>query len=125
MGTVIGVPKSAITVHSYRGGNGPLIRWSCDVSNFRDPIGQKQFKHLNGKNEQVREFVAKDPRVKLVIEEFCALAHVVIKEANEPYVSFGVYDRHGLYIAPAIVEMLVEALRAEGFQVYTQHHEVK
>lgn len=119
-------PGASITVHSYRNnGYAPLIRWTCDASNFRDPIGQKQFKYLNGKSESVRDFVAKDPRVKVVIEEFCALAHVVIKEANERYVSFGVSDRHGLYIAPAIVEMLADALRTEGFQVYVQHHEIK
>lgn len=123
---IVQQPSSSITVHSYRGNaNVPLVRWSVDVSNYRDPIGQKHFKHLNGKSEVVREFVAKDPRVKVVIEEFCTIAHVTIKEAKESYVSFGLYDRHGLYIAPAIAEMLVEALRAEGFQVYAQHHEIK
>lgn len=94
------------------------------MDNLRDPFGQKELRLLNGRNQQVQEFLAQDPRVKIIIEEFCALIYTYIVQARDNYVSIGIHDRHGCHIAPALVEMLAKALRDERFTVQVTHHEL-
>lgn len=120
------VISHTVAVHSFGTKNPkpPIIRFRIGVDNLRDPYGQPSLRLLNGRHKEVQEFLAIDPRVKVIIDEMCALTYSYIVQGRDQYVSIGIHDRHGMHISPALVEMLAAALRQDGFTVIVHHHEL-
>ena len=132
--------KPSIGVYSYptKGLSGVTAQFEFDVSGFRDPAGQKQFKGrtklseagslvpLNGVDSEVYEWVAKDPRIPAIIGDCRILAEDQIRpkadgKALSVWLSLSFKDYHGIWIAPAVAELVANALSDDGFNIVVHH----
>jgi len=118
-----------ITLHSFGDvtANKPAVQYLIDVRTLRDPVGQKKFvdADLDGTNKEVKNFVMEDERVVAITEECRNLVYSLVNSANVPYVSVGFLDYHGRWIAPAVCELVADALDEAGFPCSVSHHELE
>ena len=115
----------------------PVGQFEFDVSKFRDPAGQVQFRlqelkeaGINGTTPEVRDWVAKDRRVPIIISECRLLAEDLIspKTDGKPisaWLSFSFVDTHGKWIAPAVAELVANHLSDAGFNILVHHAGLK
>ena len=102
-------------------------QFEFDVSNFRDPAGQKQFSQApNGLAKEVVEWVRQDRRVPIIVKDCILLAEDLVRlrpdgRSTCGWLSFGFKDYHGKWIAPAVAEAVAESLSEAGFNVATHH----
>lgn len=96
-------------------------RYYFQVANFRDPQSKRGLRLLDGRDEPVKKFVGADPRVKLIRDEVLSLAYTHIRGEKEAFFSLALEDRHGKWIAPAIGEIVADALDDAGFKVVVVH----
>ena len=128
-------PKPVIGVYSFgaKGGKSPVTQFECDVTEWRDPAGQKQFKKVNGTHPDVRGWMKEDKRVQAVINHCLLLADDLVKpksrevgettqvEALSGWLSFSFKDHHGKWAAPAVAELVARALSNAGYFVGVRH----
>ena len=126
-----------IGVYSGTENKHPIGQFKFNVSTFRDPAGQVQFKQkdsneagLNGTVPEVRDWVAKDRRVPIIVKECRLLAEDLIApqadgKAVSAWLSFSFVDYHGRWIAPAIAELVANHLSEAGFNVLVHHAGLK
>lgn len=90
---------------------------------LRDPIGQKNLtnKYGDGRAAEVREWMEEDERVDVIVDELVGLAFAHIKHARESFMSVAFVDQHGKWIAPAVAEILANAMEVAGFSVHVRH----
>ena len=95
--------------------NLPPHVWSVDVSTWRDPEGQKRLINEWPWESVVQEFMLADPRVDLAIRGIIqsVIDHVGKAQIEAiPPITILIADYHGFYIAPTVVSILEERLRA-------------
>ena len=115
-------------------------QFEFDVSQFRDPAGQKQFlgRDVCGIDAEVRDWVGQDRRVPALVKECRLLAEDLIRpkqtgitngvpqeKAPCQWLSISFRDHHGKWIAPAIAELVANALSDDGFTITVYHSSVK
>lgn len=107
-------------------------QFEFDVSQFRDPAGQKQFlgRDICGVDAEVRDWVGQDRRVPVLVKECRLLAEDLIRpKQNEKapcqWLSISFKDRHGKWIAPAVAELVANALSDDGFTITVYHSGTK
>ena len=130
-------PAATIGIHSFgekAGGTIPKVQFEFDVTKFRDPGGQKQFSKFNGTTAAVRDWVGEDERAAAIISTCLLLADDQIKlkarndgtvtriESASQWLSISFRDFHGKWVAPAIAELVANALVKEGYPVTVIHH---
>lgn len=115
-------------------------QFEFDVSQFRDPQGQKQFfgRDICGIDAEVRDWVGQDRRVPVLIKECRLLAEDLIRpkqtgvtngvtqeKAPCQWLSISFKDFHGKWIAPAVAELVANALSDDGFTITVYHSGTK
>lgn len=105
-------------------------QFEFSVSSFRDPMGQKQFEGLNGTHPEVRTWISSDSRIGILINECLLLSNDLLKpkkvgegpdKAASVWLSFAFKDKNGKWIAPAVAELIADALAEAGYVVVTHH----
>jgi RNase adaptor protein for sRNA GlmZ degradation len=99
----------------------PRTQYTFDVTHWRDPIGQKSMRHLNGKHSLVRGFVKEDPRFDSVRAMVLTTVQDLLNNNRCTYLSIGFKDHAGTHIAPALAEEIADVL-AEKYQVQVEHY---
>lgn len=105
-------------------------QFEFNVSYLRDPAGQKLFVGLNGTYPDVRDWVKEDRRVPVIVKDCLILADDIRKPKtraggqNGPmstWLSFSFQDFHGKWVAPAVAELVANALSEAGYNVAVHH----
>lgn len=112
--------NAKVGIYSAKIGAIPNSTYIIDVSNFRDPMGQKEFRKLDGRDEKVKEWINSDRRVPALIDAVAQVAIDAAKNAGVNYLSICLYDHHGKWIAPALAEIVADKL-AEHVDVAVRH----
>ena len=130
-------PTVGIYSFGVKGNITPKCQFTVDVTKFRDPSGQKQFKNLNGIDPEVRDWVGEDARMAGVVENCLLIADDLLKPKAvadgekttvapaSAWLSIAFKDHHGRWAAPAVAELVAEALSKAGFTVATTHYGLK
>ena len=89
----------------------PNCHYTFDVTSFRDPAGQGNMRHLDGRATIVRNFVAQETKLKDLLD----LVEITLRDAipatgGKAWTTIGIMDHHGVWIAPAVGELLAEHL---------------
>ena len=125
--------KPNIGVYSGSIDNHPQGQFEFNVTGFRDPSGQVQFKSAglaNGIYPDVRDWVGRDRRVPIILRDCRLIAEDLLanKSDGKPvssWLSFSFADHHGRWIAPAIAELVANHLSEAGFNVLVHHSGIK
>ena len=128
-----GALKPQIGVYSFgaRFKEIPKAQFEFDVSKLRDPQGQKQFAGAAGWDPAVRDWVKADPRIAGIINDCRLWAEDLLKErpqggtnpsAISCWTSFSFRDFHGKWAAPAVAELVADALSKDGWRVSVHHY---
>ncbi len=118
--------KIIIASYAKSGGHVPIGRYVVDLTGLRDPGGAKKgtFPAIvtDGTDIEVGIWIAHDPRVRVVLDQFEALAHAHLAIGNEQYISLDVVDPQGIWIGPAVAELAATRLAKLGWSVATKHY---
>jgi len=100
------------------------LRYVVNATGLRDPLGHKTFKNekLNGADDEVVNWVAEDPRVPALCDTFRLIVDLGYEAQGDDFVTIGVWDHQGKWIAPAVVESLANALEDGGYKVAVMHY---
>lgn len=118
--------QAQVNIYSYgrsSPGGAPQAKYTIDVRGLRDPVGNRALKGQceDGRGQAVQEWVADDERVPIIVGELVGLAVAHIKNGHDTYVSIGISDHHGKWLAPAVAEILASAMETAGFSVSVRH----
>lgn len=126
-------PQAQIGVYTY-GLKGdastvPNAQYVIDVAGIRDPSSNRGYrlKYKNGTAKEILDYVAEDPRVAAIIHNVKLIAHSELRSgaARSPgWLSFALRDHHGIWIAPAVGELVTDALDRLGYAVALYHYEI-
>ena len=131
------VPMDAdIGIYSFgeKGNVTPKVQFEFDCTSLRDPTGQKQFANLTGTSVAVREWIKADDRVNAIVASCRLLANDLIKPKPRTsfgktemiqvskWLSFSFKDFHGKWAAPAMAELVADALDLDGYKVTVVHY---
>ena len=97
------------------------MQYEADVTGFRDPIGQKSLRGLNGRHGLVRDFVKQDDRCETLLTALWLQVRDQIGSQRSLYVSIGLLDFHGSHTSVAIAEELADRLSGAGYTVEVKH----
>lgn len=86
------------------------LQYQFDVSSFRDPIGHKSFKGMDGTHEEVKKWILSDKRVKSLIDEVHRLVYDHVDNGKTRWLSIGFIDHHGKWISAAVAELVADSL---------------
>lgn len=112
---------------------GSTGQFEYDVTQFRDPGGQKQFEGMNGTYPKVKQWMLQDRRVPIIIEDCLLLADDLVRakqidsnmtKSVSTWLSFAFKDFHGKWTAPAVAELVADALSDAGYVVVVYHASV-
>jgi RNase adaptor protein for sRNA GlmZ degradation len=83
-----------------------------DVSTLSDPQGQNNLRALNGTAIKIRDWLKKTDKCKQLLHtlELTIVDVESPKAFTKGWVSLGLFDYHGIWIAPAVAELLTEQL---------------
>lgn len=98
----------------------PETLYEIDVSNLRDPQGQKNLRSLDGRDSQVQAWVLGDSRSAAIISNVSLIVTDLTRRVN--WFTIGVRDVHGKYTAPAMAESIAASLVACGIDVIVRHY---
>jgi hypothetical protein len=88
------------------------LRYRIPVTGLRDPANQKVFDPSikDGRHPDVQKWIREDKRVQAVVDAVKLLAFSHIIAHKDTFVSIGIHDYHGKWIAPAIGEIVAAEL---------------
>jgi hypothetical protein len=100
-----------------------LVHYTIDVSNFRDPMGNKALTTVcrNGTDQRVKDWITADSRYTAIMESVESL----VADADTrhiPWLSIGFSDHHGKWASVALADMATAILKEGGFNVNCVHH---
>lgn len=122
---------------SVNGGDRQFSQFEFRVDKLRDPCGQKQFYGMSGRNVEVQTWLKVDERVDAITKECLLIADDLVKpkpredgtrtevRPASTWLSFAFKDFHGKWIAPAMAEIVAQALSDVGYTVALFHRELK
>jgi hypothetical protein len=106
----------------------PVANYIVNVAGFRDPQSNRGFKKkfLDGRGGEIQEYVSEDPRFVAVSDTVLMLAYVHLRsEAKDnKWLSIGLTDYHGLWIAPAVGELVADLLSDLNYKVSLFHYDI-
>lgn len=107
----------------------PLTRgrmWA-DLTEWRDPIGQPHLTKVceDGRDVRVREWISAEPRLSSFLAGMELIVRSFVPLNSSSFLTIGVYDKKGIWIAPAVAEILADHLAAKGYRVHVRHDAVK
>jgi RNase adaptor protein for sRNA GlmZ degradation len=107
----------------------PVAQYYIDVSGLRDPSSNRGFRKLytDGRHGEVQEYLKADPRVDAVFDSIRMIAHLNLRGDNTKdgkWLSFAIKDHHGVWIAPAVAEIVADRLGNIGYDVTVFHYEL-
>jgi hypothetical protein len=101
------------------------VQYIIDCAGLRDPgsSGSLRKTYTDGRPGEVQQYVNEDPRVRAIIETIRTIAfmHLRSQGADGKWLSFGLQDHHGKWIAPAVGELAADALSNAGYGVSLHH----
>lgn len=92
-----------------------------DLSTFRDPLGQANFKPLDGRAKEVQEWIKLDPRFPAIRDACRQIVADVIGGQKRTWLSIAFKDFHGTHISPAVAELIAHDLLSRGYSVGVTH----
>lgn len=113
----------AICSYSYsKLGKQPDVRYSFNVNSLRDPIGQSHLRQAckDGRAPAVKEWIKMDPRVGAILKTARFIGETDVKAGQIGYVAMAFVDFHGIWISPAIAELVADEL-SPSFIVSVKH----
>jgi hypothetical protein len=100
-------------------------QYYINVAGLRDPgsSGQIRSQYVDGRAGGVQQYIADDVRVKVISEQIRLIAYMHLRSqaADNKWLSFGLVDYHGRWIAPAIGEIVADNLSDLGYSVSLYH----
>ena len=133
-------PKATTGIYSYGSKTAviPKTQFDFDLTKFRDPGGQKQFKDVVGTHETVKKWMIDDEdsakQVNAIISDALLIADDLIKPKARmdgskteiapisAWVSISFHDFHGKWAAPAVAELVADALDKAGYNICVTHY---
>lgn len=106
----------------------PNAQYVINVAGLRDPSSNRGYrqKYKDGRPGEIQDYVKEDPRVEAIVHQIKMLAHIGLRSDAQDgkFLSFALRDHHGVWIAPAIGEIVTDALDREGYAVALFHFEL-
>jgi hypothetical protein len=106
----------------------PNWTYLIDVAGLRDPSSNRGFRktYSDGRPGEIQTYMRDDPRVPAIIDTIKMITWMNLRsEARDNrWLSFGLRDHHGIWIAPPIGEIVADSLSNLGFKVSLFHHEL-
>lgn len=102
----------------------PNSNYIINVADLRDPYSNRGFKfrHEDGRALEVQQFVEEDPRIDAIRQQVAILAHLNFRSGvTSPWMSITFRDHHGIWIAPAVTELMADSLSNLGYAVSVHH----
>lgn len=101
------------------------FHYQFDCSQFRDPIGQRNLRGMDGKDAKVQAFIMEDPRLRTILSmvKLIAADCGALTDDNRggKWTTIAFTDHHGRYISAAVAELVAKELDALGVRVGIQH----
>lgn len=117
------IGKASIAVYAFPAcAQGPMTHYEFDLSDFRDPLGNKnlmsQCKH--GSDDKVKVWIKTDPRYPTILNQCIILAKDSEKRGIK-WLTLGFKDYHGIWKSGAVAELIGDELGELGFDVAVIH----
>lgn len=107
----------------------PSVNYAINVAGLRDPSSNRGFnkKYADGRPAEVCEFVKEDSRYEAISDTIQMLTHMHLRGEGRDnrWLSIGVVDFHGKWIAPAVAELVANELSQAGYRVSLFHYDLK
>jgi RNase adaptor protein for sRNA GlmZ degradation len=104
-------------------------QYLINVVGLRDPSSSGMIRsvHKDGRPGEVQDYIQEDPRVKAVVDQIRLLTYMHLKSEGRDgkWLSFGIHDHHGKWIAPAIGEIAARTLDTAGYHVSLFHADLE
>ncbi|MFV2054013.1 RNase adapter RapZ [Aliiroseovarius sp. YM-037] len=122
--------RLAISVHSfsYKRGVPRGVDMIFDCRFLRNPYWEPKLRNRNGQDNDVREYVASDPRFVPFFDKVEELALMLLPayiEEGKAHLSIGFGCTGGQHRSVSVAERLAEALAKSGWQVSIRHRELE
>lgn len=120
----------AVTVHSfsYKRGLPRGLDMALDCRFLRNPHWEEHLRPLNGRDAQVRDFIADDPRFHPFCTQVIDMARLLLpayQEAGKPYLAIGFGCTGGQHRSVLMAETLAKALAEDKWRVSIRHRELE
>lgn len=116
--------KAAVIVYALASKAGSLLvipRYLTEIDSFSDPMGQAEFRKIDGRNPKIQTWIQKDAKVKALVESYVGLVKDHITHNKEFFVSLAIRDYHGRWRSAAVAELVADAIDEAGFDVFVSH----
>ncbi len=117
----IGIYTFGDKSHNYVG----TCQYYIQVAGLRDPgsSGSIRSQYVDGRAGGVQQYIKEDPRVEAIAQTIRAIAwmHLRSQARDNKWLSFGLVDHHGRWIAPAVGEIVADQLSQSGYAVSLYH----
>lgn len=108
--------------------NRPQVNYVVNVERIRDPQSNRGFKktYADGRAGEVLDFVKEDPRMEAILDNIRIICHTHLRSpaADGHWLAIGIMDHHGHWIAPAVGELVCNALCRDGYKVNIAHYDL-
>lgn len=122
--------RLAVSVHSfsYKRGIPRGVDMVFDCRFLKNPYWQEQLRSFDGRNAEVANYIATDPRFLGFFNKVHDLVEMLLPayiDEGKAHLSIGFGCTGGQHRSVAVVEMLVKALAQKGWQVSIRHREME
>lgn len=123
----IRAPRLLIQSFSYRNGIPTESDMVMDMRFLSNPYYQDELRHLNGKNDKIREFLENDPLWRAFFPPFLALTEWLLQayhSAGKQYFTLAFGCTGGMHRSVFTAESVAEALRSKNWPSQVYHREL-
>jgi UPF0042 nucleotide-binding protein len=99
-----------------------------DVRHLPNPYFQKELKHLHGENDEIIQFLKKQPEVDETIDRFKDLLEYLLpkyQREGKSYLTIGIGCTGGRHRSVMVANSIKDALAADGFDVSSSHRDLQ
>ncbi|HTH51837.1 MAG TPA: RNase adapter RapZ, partial [Pyrinomonadaceae bacterium] len=99
-----------------------------DVRHLPNPYFQKELKHLHGENDEIIEYLRKQPEVGETIERFKDLLEYLLpkyQREGKSYLTIGIGCTGGRHRSVMVANSIRDALAADGFDASSSHRDLQ
>lgn len=112
------VRDAQIGIFPLKTGGKEYMQYVIDLSAFRDPQGQPQFRDLDGRSPAVQNWIKSDPRLPALLDGVTLQVRDALDNRHQVYTSIGLKDHHGKWISVAVATLLADHLSDRGYRVF-------
>jgi UPF0042 nucleotide-binding protein len=124
-----GVPlKVEVVSFGHKYGTPRGLDLMFDVRHLPNPYFQKELKHLHGENDEIIQFLNKQPEVGETIDRFNDLLGFLLpryQREGKSYLTIGIGCTGGRHRSVMVANSLRDALSAQGFDTSVTHRDLQ